>query len=112
MDDGRMQNEFAGIARAQLATDALLNLHRHTPESYELSSHFSEVASDVGLLHLSQGTFEIARFDEGRLGPLRNGLVQHKVADVSEQTFNEISLTVVDAEGFGDLTGEQGAGLS
>src|SRR5689334_21917783 len=108
MDDGRMQNEFAGVIRAQLATDALLNLHRHTPESYELSSHFSEVATDVGLLHLSLGAFEIARFDEGRLSPLRNGLVEHKVADVSEQAFNEKSLTVVDSAGFGYLSGKQG----
>jgi len=54
MDDGRMKSKFAGILRTQLAADGLFKLHRHFPRSDELSTYFSKITSNVGLLHLGQ----------------------------------------------------------
>ena len=107
MNNRRMDDEFTGVIWAQLATNSLFNLYGHAPGSNEFRTHFREVASDVGLLYLGQGGLEVARVDEGGLSPLRNGLVENKVPNVAEQTFNEKSLAVVDATGLRDLAGEQ-----
>lgn len=83
MDNRCQHNEFTGILWAQLATDRLFDLYRQAPGSDEFRSDFCEVTADIRLLHFSQRRLQIPRFNERRLGPLWNGLVQDTVADIA-----------------------------
>lgn len=54
MNNRRVESTIASLAWAELVTDGLLNLYRHTPCVNQFRTHFSEVASDIGLLHLGE----------------------------------------------------------
>ena len=100
--DGRVERIFPGLVRGELVPDGLFDLDRHTPEADEFGADFGIVAADAGLLDFCERCVEIAGLDQRGLGPLRDGLIEHEVADVAQQTFDEKPLAVFDIAGFGN----------
>jgi hypothetical protein len=52
---------------------------------------------------------KVARFDEGRLGLFRNGLVKNQLADITHQTCDKKPFAIFQTARLGDLFGKQGA---
>lgn len=109
VDDRGMQIEFGDLARARLVANDLLNLVRHTSDTNQFRANFGGVASDVRSFHFGERCSKISGFYQSGLSPLRNGLVEHQVADIPQEAIDEEPLAFLDAAGFGNLSGQQGA---
>ena len=81
------------LRSSQFVGSHYLHLHGHPSGANECSAHFGKIASDVGLLYFGQCAIEVVCFDERRLGLLRDGMLQDKVPDVAQQTFDEQAAT-------------------
>ena len=107
VDDGGVKGIVARIVGAQLVTDRLLDLNRHTPGMDEFGADFRKITSEIGLLDFRQRFPKLPASINARLRPFGNRLVQHQVPMSREQPFDEKPLAVFDAAGFGNLARHQ-----
>ena len=88
MDDGRMENEFTGIVGSVGQRTACSICMGIPQDRHELQLPTSAKSHPMLGLLTSAG-LRVFPLRWGRLSPLRQGLVQHEVADVSEQAFDK-----------------------